>query len=157
MLALKLLERYGHNFTSADVAETWLLGIPAFHACTAERVAIRNLMTGILPPQTGRRRNPYREWIGAQIRADFFGYIAPGNPAAAAAMAYRDGVVSHTKNGVYGEMFIAAWLSLCYVEGLTMLQRVQMPWSRFRLVRAYPKPFQRSAPPMSPVFPSKAW
>ena len=125
VLALKLLERYGHNFTSADVAETWLLGIPAFHACTAERVAIRNLMTGILPPQTGRRRNPYREWIGAQIRADFFGYIAPGNPAAAAAMAYRDGVVSHTKNGVYGEMFIAAWLSLCYVEGLTMLQRVQ--------------------------------
>ena len=51
VLALKLLERYGHNFTSADVAETWLLGIPAFHACTAERVAIRNLMTGT-PPQS---------------------------------------------------------------------------------------------------------
>ena len=138
LLALKVLERYGEDFTMEDIAETWMLGIPAFHACTAERVAIRNLMTGVLPPASARVANPYREWIGAQIRGDMFGYIRPGNPQAAAELAFRDGAVSHIKNGIYGEMFIAAWLSMCYVEGLSMLERVKIaleqipPKSRLR-------------------------
>lgn len=136
--ALKLLERYGRNFTMEDVAETWLLGIPAFHACTAERAAIRNLMNGILPPESGKYCNPYREWIGAQIRGDFFGYVNPGNPKEAARMAYLDASVSHVKNGVYGEMYIAALLSLSFVPELAMKERICTallqipPKSRFR-------------------------
>lgn len=122
--ALKLIERYGKNFTACDVAETWLLGIPAFHACTAERAAIRNLMNGVVLPASGTYRNPYREWIGAQIRGDFFGYINPGNPVEAARMAYLDASVSHTKNGVYGEMFISALISLCFVPDMTMKERI---------------------------------
>lgn len=124
--ALKLLERYGRSFTMEDVAETWLLGIPAFHACTAERAAIRNLMNGVLPPKSGMYCNPYREWIGAQIRGDFFGYVNPGNPKEAARMAYLDACVSHVKNGVYGEMFIASLLSLCFVQELTMKERIRI-------------------------------
>lgn len=125
VLALKVLERFGQGFSSADMAETWLLGVPAFHACTAERAAIRNMMTGSLPPETGMKRNPFREWIGAQIRADMFGYVRPGQPMAAAELAYRDACVSHTKNGVYGEMFIAALLSLCFLPDMTMEKRIR--------------------------------
>lgn len=124
VLALKTLERYGFPLTSEKIAETWLLGIPPFHACTAERAAIRNLMEGILPPESAKQCNPYREWIGAQIRGDFYGYICPGQPKRAAQLAYVDGAVSHTKNGIYSEMYIAALISLCPVEGMSMLERV---------------------------------
>lgn len=126
MIALKLLERYGRNFTREDVAEAWLLGFPAFHACTAERAAIRNLMNGVLPPKSAVLCNPYREWIGAQIRGDFFGYINPGNPGEAARMAYLDASVSHVKNGVYGEMYIAALISMCFVPELSMKERIRV-------------------------------
>ena len=124
VVALKALERYGFPLTSEKIAETWLLGIPPFHACTAERAAIRNLMEGILPPESAKQCNPYREWIGAQIRGDFYGYICPGQPKRAAQLAYADGAVSHTKNGIYSEMYIAALVSLCPVEGMSMSERV---------------------------------
>ena len=126
IMAIKLLERYGKDFRAMDAAEGWLLGFPAFHACTAERVAYRNLLNGLLPPGTGLYLNPFREWIGAQIRADVFGYVNPGKPGKAAGMAYEDAVVSHTKNGVYGERYIAALLSLCYVDELDMRQKVEL-------------------------------
>ncbi len=114
-LALRVLERKGLSFTSDDVAEAWVFAIPAFHTCTAERVAYRNLMSCVTPPQSGRYLNPYREWIGAQIRADFYGYIAAGNPRLAAEMAYRDAVVAQTKNGVYAAMYIAAVIAAAAV------------------------------------------
>ena len=111
VLSLRVLERAGSGFTSEDVAESWLFGLPAFHTCTAERVAYRNLMHGVLPPESGRLANPFREWIGAQIRVDFYGYIAAGNPALAADMACRDAVVAQSKNGVYAAMYTAALIA----------------------------------------------
>ena len=110
-MAMKLIDEYGVNFTSDDVLEGWLYWMPMFSACTAERVAYRNAAQGMLAPETAIRANPYREWIGAQIRGDFFGYLNPGNPALAAEMAWRDACISHTKNGIYGEMFVAAMIA----------------------------------------------
>ena len=117
VLAGELIERYGRNFTSQDVADLWLEAQPKSAYCTAERVAFRNLVNGYRPPAAAVYKNPYREWIGAQIRGDYFGYINPGDPQTAAQMAWRDAVVSHVKNGVYGEMFAAAMLAWAPVSG----------------------------------------
>ncbi|MFE7599447.1 ADP-ribosylglycohydrolase family protein [Streptomyces sp. NPDC057494] len=111
LLNLLLLQRYGRDFTTADVARLWLDELPAGRTFTAERVAYRNLLDGVEPPLTAVRRNPFREWIGAQIRADVHGWTHPGDPVAAAAQAYRDAVLTHTANGVYGAMFIAGTLA----------------------------------------------
>jgi ADP-ribosylglycohydrolase len=115
ILGLKLLEQYGFDFTNIDVAEAWINNLPAMHVMTAERIAYRNIISGILPPDSGWRRNPYREWIGAQIRADIYGYVAAGKPELAADMAWRDASISHFKNGIYGEMFVAAMLAAAAV------------------------------------------
>ena len=119
-----ILERYGADFTPADVAGFWLGNVPIGHVCTAERVAYRNLVMLYPPPGpdgkvAGRFSsatwcNPYREWIGAQIRADFFGYAAPGDPQRAAEWAWRDACISHTRNGIYGEMWVAAMLAAAW-------------------------------------------
>ncbi|MGW4563237.1 ADP-ribosylglycohydrolase family protein [Streptomyces sp. NPDC004561] len=108
LLNLLLLRRHGRNFTTADVARLWLEELPPGRTFTAERIAYRNLLTGIEPPHTARHRNPFREWIGALIRADVHGWTNPGDPAAAAEQAHRDAVLTHTANGVYAAMFTAA-------------------------------------------------
>ncbi len=115
VLALRLLETYGPDFTPNDVLESWLMWLPLFSTCTAERVAYRHAASGLLAPATATQDNPFREWIGAQIRADFFGYIHPGKPQKAAEMAYRDACVSHVKNGIYGEMMTAAMIAAAAV------------------------------------------
>ena len=108
LLNLLLLQHHSRNFTTTDVAALWLDELPAGRTFTAERVAYRNLLTGIEPPHTARHRNPFREWIGALIRADAHGWTNPGDPAAAAEQAHRDAVLTHTANGVYAAMFTAA-------------------------------------------------
>lgn len=112
---LAICQQYGKGFTPADVASFWLRNIPIFHVCTAERIAYRNLVMCVPPPESASFRNYYREWIGAQIRADFFGYVNPANPERAADFAWRDAAISHVKNGIYGEMWVAAMLAAAYV------------------------------------------
>ncbi|MFF9314435.1 ADP-ribosylglycohydrolase family protein [Streptomyces sp. NPDC014748] len=131
LLNLLLLQRHGKGFTTADVARLWLDELPAGRAFTAERVAYRNLLLGIEPPRTARHRNPFREWIGALIRADVHGWTNPGDPAAAAEQAHRDATLTHTANGVHAAMFAAAVIAAatsgahdvhaCLATGLTVV------------------------------------
>lgn len=114
--ALKLVKECGRDFTPEQVLANWLSSLPYGAVCTAERVAYRNGCVGLLPPQTATYLNPFREWIGAQIRTDFYGYINPGAPRAAAQMAWRDASISHTANGIYGAMFVAAMTAACFTE-----------------------------------------
>jgi len=111
VLYLKILEDYGRSFTSGQIAEAWIKYMPLLITCTAERVAYKNIVNLILPPMSGYHYNAYREWIGAQIRADFFGYVCPGDPEKAAEYAWLDGRVSHVRNGIYGEMFASAMIA----------------------------------------------
>ena len=109
-----IVRNHGPTFTSEDVASFWLGNIPVLHVCTAERVAYKNLVCAILPPDSASYRNPYREWIGAQIRADAFGYLAAGDPELAASWGWRDARISHIKNGIYGEMWAAATIAAAF-------------------------------------------
>lgn len=108
LLNLALLERQGPAFTTEDVATAWLDALPAGRVFTAERVAYRNLLLALPLDAVARRQNPFREWIGALIRGDVFGWVSPGDPYAAARLAERDARLSHTRNGIYGEQWAAA-------------------------------------------------
>lgn len=116
LLALSLLERHGTGLSTDDVATAWLSDLPALRTFTAERVAYRNLLDGLVPPATATTGNPYREWIGAQIRTDAYGWAYPGDPWRAAELAWRDARLSHTRNGIYGAMFVAAMASAALVS-----------------------------------------
>ena len=109
---LKALERKGKDLQPADIAEEWAALIP--FAWSAEEWAIKNIKMGIYPPESGYLHNPYREWIGAQMRGAVCGMVAPNQPLLAAKLAYMDGIVSHYNNGVIGEIFNAVMTSLAY-------------------------------------------
>jgi hypothetical protein len=122
LMGLELLEQRGLAVTTGDVAAWWTHRLPSAFLFTAEEAALRNLFLlrgqfepgKLSPAQLDRVRywlNPYREWIGAQIRADGWALACPGRPTLAATLAWRDARLSHVKNGVYGEMFIAATIA----------------------------------------------
>lgn len=114
ILGVHILESHGFDFRPRHVAETWLGMLPFHQVFTAERAAYRNLIAGKAPPQTATYRNPYREWIGAQIRADAWGYVSPGQLSRAAEMAFHDASLSHVRNGLYGAMWAAALIAACF-------------------------------------------
>lgn len=117
VLALKAVSLYGRGFTPGQLALEWLQSLPLLRTCTAERVAYLNLSRLMEPPASAKHANPYREWIGAQIRTDFYGYINPGRPDKAAEMAWRDASISHVKNGIYGAMLAAAMVAAAFASG----------------------------------------
>jgi ADP-ribosylglycohydrolase len=117
LLGLHLLETKGFDFTTADVAAEWLLRLPYHLTYTAERATYRNLVNGVDPSVAAVVDNPYREWIGAQIRGDVFGYVCAGRPRDAALMAFEDAALSHVGNGIYGEMWAAALVAAAFTAG----------------------------------------
>jgi ADP-ribosylglycohydrolase len=108
LIALQLLESAGRGFTTGTVAQAWLDALPGGRVFTAERITYRNLLDGYEPEVAGRVQNPFRDWIGAQIRTDVYGWASPGDPVGAARLAWTDARLSHGRNGVYGAMFAAA-------------------------------------------------
>jgi ADP-ribosylglycohydrolase len=114
MLGLHVLDAHGHSFGTEDVAAAWLRHFPFAAVYTAERAAYRNLILGLRPPATATHVNPYREWIGAQIRVDAYAYANPGAPAAAARLAVTDAMLSHTGNGLYGAVWAAALVAASF-------------------------------------------
>ena len=111
VIAEKAVRERGRAFTPDDMMDVWIESQTKQEYCTAERVAYRNFVDGFRPPHSAAYKNPYREWIGAQIRGDYFGWICPGDPEQASGMAFRDACISHVKNGIYGEMWVSAMLA----------------------------------------------
>lgn len=129
VLGQMVLQARGAQFTSETVARMWLGVLPYEFVCTAETQAYRNMViagnvlrgpedpdhpVGVDWERIATHLNPYREWIGAQIRVDSYGYAAPGRPELAAEFAWRDARISHTKNGIYGAMMCAAMIAAAF-------------------------------------------
>ena len=134
LVGLGLVEEHGPHFCWEDVANYWTDHIPYGFIATAETQAILNYWTltsrffwsfpdrrpprdtAATPAYTRRHRNPYREWIGAQIRGDGLAWCAAGKPELAAEFAHRDASWTHERNGIYGEMFFAAMQAAAFIE-----------------------------------------
>ncbi len=118
VLALLLLEEHGAELSTENVARAWLKLLPAAVTWTAERAAYMTLLERAhdafaygAPPgfDIGEcAENPYNDWIGAQIRADLYGWVCPGKPSLAADLARRDAALSHVGDGAHGAAFVAA-------------------------------------------------
>jgi ADP-ribosylglycohydrolase len=118
VLALLMLEAHGLELSTADVARAWLNRLPAGMVWTAEREAYRVLLerasmgfsSGAEPgfDLAECAKNRFSDWIGAQIRADLYGWVLAGRPGLAADLARRDASLSHQGDGVYGAAFVAA-------------------------------------------------
>jgi len=114
---LQAFSKKGKEVTSKDIALEWVALVP--FGWSAEEIGLKNIQAGIMPPKSGYFNNPYREWIGAQMRGAICGMVAPGNLKLAAELAFKDGVVSHHNNGVIGEIFNAMMVSYAYIESDT--------------------------------------
>ena len=118
VLALQLMEDHGLELDTAQVARAWLRCLPVASTFTAERAAFKILLAQAhdffaFGAESGFdldecSDNEWNDWIGAQIRADLYGWVCPGRPAQAADLARRDASLSHRNEGVYGAMFVAA-------------------------------------------------
>jgi len=135
ILTLHLLEQHGRTLSPEIVGKSWRNLFPLEQLYTAERAAYVNMVYGCVPPETATRRNPFREWIGAQIRGDVFGYVFAGDPWSAAKLSYQDASLSHVGNGIYGEMWAAALVAAAFTaadarEAVEVSLQVVPPRSR---------------------------
>ncbi len=112
LLGLFIAEEYGPDFSTEDVGRAWLKYLP--FAYSAEDVTLRNLKADIPAMEAGASQNPFTQWIGADIRSDPWGYLAPGYPELAAEMAHRDAYLSHRRQGIYGAMFFSAAIAAAF-------------------------------------------
>lgn len=119
LIALLLLEEHGAALSTHDVARGWLRLLPASATFTAELAAYRALLASVpadaaiamVPDELDLSPcsdNQFSDWIGAQIRADLYGWVCPGRPELAAELARRDAALSHRGEGIHGAMFVAA-------------------------------------------------
>ena len=113
-LNLQLVKTYGKDFTSEQVLDLWRK--TGDISGSAEQLALANFAGGIRPPQTAVCCNPFRESAGGMNRADVFGYLHLGDVRGASEMAWKEAMVSHTKNGIYGNLLMAQMIALAAVE-----------------------------------------
>ena len=114
---LLLIEAKGPEITSQDIADQWLASFSVFEAQNcgrAVRVAERLLKEGVRPPESGQHE--MGEFMGGQMKGEFWGFLLPGNPEAAAEYGRMDAEVAFHTDGIYGEMFMAALTAEAFFE-----------------------------------------
>lgn len=116
LLSLLIMEQYGPDFTTENVAQIWKQELPPACTYTAERAVLTNLLAGMALPAATLSRNPYLNWIGGNIRCDGYGYVNPLDPYRAAELAYRDAILTHRNSGLYSAMYFAAAIALAFSD-----------------------------------------
>ncbi len=114
LVFLNAAERYGKALTAENLADYWVYGIPCdWSEYGAGRA---NIGAGIAPPLSGGLHNEFRNSCGCFIRSELWACLAPGHPEIAVQYAYKDAIVDHADEGVYGEVFCAAIQSAAFGE-----------------------------------------
>ena len=121
-----MMEQYGLDLTTDDVARSWINLLPVGATFTAERDSYLKLIEkSNMAYQFGGPRSfdleeindgEYNDWIGAQIRIDMYGWLLPGKPKLAADLARRDAMLSHRSCAVEASAYIAALCALVPVS-----------------------------------------
>ncbi len=114
LLCLLNLEKYGKKLTTYDIAKSWLEYLPLECTYTAERTTLLNLRNNVDPYEAAEVNNSEKEYIGAAIRIDGYGYISPGNAEKAVSLAYQDAYLSHRGSGIDSSVYFAALISMAF-------------------------------------------
>jgi ADP-ribosylglycohydrolase len=111
---LAAVERFGRQVSAQILGEYWLsFVVPNWVEYGTGKA---NMVAGLMPPLSGHFNNGYRNSCGCFIRSEIWACLAPGHPEIAVRYAYEDGIVDHSGDGVYGEVFCAALESAAFVE-----------------------------------------
>ena len=116
-LSLVTAEEKGSRFTSEDIARNWVKYITdtkdgGFGGLFKE--GLERLRKGIMPPDTAPR---FDDWISAQMRAEIWGMLAPGQLKLTAEFTRRDAVILNAENGVYAAQYTATMMSQIMIDG----------------------------------------
>ena len=113
VLFLDVVKKYGSDFTSEQLAESFVKNCP--YAPGEYAYFKKNFKSGILPPLSGSFNNEvYRNGMGCLIRSELWACLAPNDPERAIEYCVRDGCLDHCGDGLYGEIFMTALQSLAF-------------------------------------------
>ena len=121
---LKLIEEQGPDPSVRQLAEYWSR-YAASYPWNEYGFFMRNFARGLRPPVAGCFENYFVDEMGSPIRSEIWACLHPGDPQAAARMAWKDSAVDHAGGeGMYGEMFWAAAEAAAFVESdpLTLIR-----------------------------------
>jgi hypothetical protein len=112
---LMSMDKYGIDAPAKKYQEMFAkAGYPLWHANMQAR---KNYYDSIFAPQSGSPEyNLHADDIDFQIEADYIGFMCPGMPATATAIADKIGHIMNYGDGVYGGIFVAALYSEAYFE-----------------------------------------
>ena len=116
-LALHILQTYGFDCNSYEIAEQWLDHVTDAGIYIANKQAWRLMLEGHLPPQTGSRTyNEHWYSIDARIGTEVLGAISPGLPQTAVDLAGRFGRITNDGFAVHAAEFCAAMYAEAFFE-----------------------------------------
>jgi hypothetical protein len=103
---LMTMDRFGLDAPAKKYQELFArAGYPLWHANVQAR---KNYFDSIFPPGSGHPdHNLHADDIDFQIEADYIGFITPGMPVTANALADKTGHIMNYGDGVYGGAFVA--------------------------------------------------
>jgi hypothetical protein len=112
---LMSMDKYGMDAPAKKFQEMFAkAGYMLWHANMQAR---KNYYDSIFAPQSGLPEyNLHADDIDFQIEADYIGFMSPGMPRTASAIADKIGHIMNYGDGVYGGIFVAALYSEAYFE-----------------------------------------
>lgn len=110
---LEVLEKYGENISSIDLADAFYCSYPH---CPGEYAYFKkNYSRKIYPPSSGSFNNYfYENGMGSPIRSEIWACVNPCTPEKSIKMARMDGCLDHRHDSIVAEQYLAALQSIAF-------------------------------------------